>query len=131
MGQTQVLLIALIVIILGISIIVGIKIFEANAANANLDAVINDLLALSAQAQHYYLKPSAIGGGSLSFKNITILHLTNKSSNQNGSYSVDARQVNRVILRGEGKLDGDGDNKNCSVLLYVFADSIAVNILQR
>jgi len=43
MGQQQLLLIVLGVIIVGIAVVVGINLFNANATNANRDGVISDL----------------------------------------------------------------------------------------
>ena len=44
MGQQQLLLIVLGIIIVGLSVIVGINVFTANAVNAKRDNVTNDLL---------------------------------------------------------------------------------------
>ncbi|MDZ7766193.1 MAG: hypothetical protein U5K00_17525 [Melioribacteraceae bacterium] len=47
MGQQQLLLIVLGVIIVGIAVVVGINVFTASSAAANRDAVISDLTNLS------------------------------------------------------------------------------------
>lgn len=67
MGQQQLLLIVLGVIIVGIAVVVGINVFTASSKNANRDAVIADLTTLAAMAQQYYRKPTAMGGGGNSF----------------------------------------------------------------
>ncbi|NOZ61456.1 MAG: hypothetical protein GXO74_07215 [Calditrichaeota bacterium] len=131
MGQQQLLLIVLAVILVGIALVVGIKIFNSNAASANVDYLINDLLKLAATAQQYYLKPISLGGGGGSFKNITIQDLTPKSSNENGTYRVRRARKNRVIIRGDGKLDGDGDGKKSRVRAIVFPDSVYIDIRRR
>jgi len=84
MGQQQLLLIVLGVIIVGIAVVVGINLFNANATNANRDAVISDLNNLGAMAQQYYKKPLSMGGGGNNFDNWTIP--TNLVSTANGSY---------------------------------------------
>ena len=48
MGQQQLLLIVLGVIVVGIAVVVGINLFNANATAANRDGVISDLNNLSA-----------------------------------------------------------------------------------
>ena len=53
MGQQQLLLIVLGVIIVGIAIAVGITMFKTNAQSSNRDQVINDLQNLAAKAQQY------------------------------------------------------------------------------
>jgi hypothetical protein len=131
MGQQQLLLIVLGVIIVGISFVVGIQMFNANAANANIESVINDLMKLAAKAQQFYLKPESIGGGGQSFRNITIADLTTKPTNENGTYKISKKRRRRLVLIGEGKFDGDGDGKNCKVRAVVFPDSIAIKIRNR
>ena len=131
MGQQQLLLIVLAVIIVGIALVVGIQMFNATAAQANLDAIINDLVSFAAHAQSYYVKPVATGGGGGSFKNITIQDITTVTTNENGRYSVNSKNKRKVVLRGIGVYDGDDDNKKVRVLLTVFADSVAINIKRR
>ncbi len=67
MGQQQLLLIVLGVIIVGIAVVVGINVFTASSMNSNRDAVIADLTTLAAMAQQHYRKPAAMGGGQNSF----------------------------------------------------------------
>jgi Tfp pilus assembly protein PilE len=67
MGQQQLLLIVLGVIIVGIAVVVGINVFTASSMNSNRDAVIADLTTLAAMAQQHYRKPAAMGGGQNAF----------------------------------------------------------------
>ncbi|OGU83559.1 MAG: hypothetical protein A2279_01290, partial [Stygiobacter sp. RIFOXYA12_FULL_38_9] len=67
MGQQQLLLIVLGVIIVGIAVVVGINVFTASSSQANRDAVISDLTNLASLAQQYYRKPTALGGGGNTF----------------------------------------------------------------
>ncbi len=53
MGQQQLLLIILGVIIVGIAVAVGITMFQDNAVDQNRSAVIADLTTLAAKAQRY------------------------------------------------------------------------------
>lgn len=131
MGNQQLLLIVLAMILVGIAIIVGIHMFSANAAAANLDAVLSDLLHLASRAQGYYLKPASMGGGNKSFKKITIEDITSKATNENGTYSLRKIGLTSVTIRGDGNLDGDNDRRKCRIEVRVFADSIATTILKR
>ena len=72
MGQQQLLLIVLGVIIVGIAIVVGINLFNANAVSANRDGVISDLNNLGALAHQYYNKPTSMAGGGNSFAGFAI-----------------------------------------------------------
>ncbi len=132
MGQQQLLLIVLSVIIVGIAVVVGINMFSSSAASANLEAVTSDLLNLASRAQQYYVKPSGMGGGGNSFSGITISELTAKTSNDNGSYSIStAGTATLVGIQGVGVQDGDSDGTNCTVVVTVFSDSIATSVSNR
>ena len=61
MGQQQLLLIVLSVIIVGIAVVVGIQMFGASAASSNLEAVTSDLLHLAARAQQILCKTCRYG----------------------------------------------------------------------
>ena len=91
MGQQQLLLIILGVIVVGIAVAVGITMFSDSAINANRDALSNDLVNLASRAQQFYRRPTSLGGGGNSFSLLTtsaITLLTNKPSNANGVYSI-------------------------------------------
>jgi len=67
MGQQQLLLIVLGVIVVGIAVVVGINLFNANAVSSNRDGVVSDLNNLGAMAQQFYKKPVSMGGGGNTF----------------------------------------------------------------
>ena len=67
MGQQQLLLIVLGVIVVGIAVVVGINLFNASAEEANKDGIVSDCTDLGAMAQQYYKKPLSMGGGANSF----------------------------------------------------------------
>jgi len=110
MGQQQLLLIILGVIVVGIAVAVGIAMFTDNAINANRDAVTSDLMNFAARAQQFYRRPVTLGGGGNSFAGLTadatgLKKLTNLAGgkNANGTYTVKtAGTANQVILEGVG-----------------------------
>jgi Tfp pilus assembly protein PilE len=118
MGQQQLLLIILGVIVVGIAVAVGITMFSDNAVSANRDAVSNDLVNLAARAQQYYRRPAALGGGGNSFVGLTadaagLAKLTNMAlgQNANGTYTVSsAGTANQVIIQGVGTERGSAGN---------------------
>ncbi len=67
MGQQQLLLIVLGVIIVGIAIVAGIGMFNAGAEEAVKDELVAQCMAIGANAQQWYKKPVAMGGGGNSF----------------------------------------------------------------
>jgi len=99
MGQQQLLLIVLGVIIVGIAVVVGINVFTAQNTNSNRDAVTSDLTTIAAQAQQFYKKPTALGGGGNSFTGFTIP--ANMSKNPNGTYTATVTAT-EVTLVGKG-----------------------------
>ena len=111
MGQQQLLLIILGVIIVGIAVAVGITMFQDNAVDQNRSAVIADLTTLAAKAQQYYAKPITLGGGGNSFVGLTadatglgILASPAFTDNANGQYTVKtAGTATTVVLHGVGK----------------------------
>jgi len=72
MGQQQLLLIVLGVIIVGIAVVVGINLFNANAESSAKDTVVSGATNIGAMAQQYYKKPTSMGGGGNSFTGFTI-----------------------------------------------------------
>ena len=67
MGQQQLLLIVLGVIIVGIAVVVGINVFSASSVQANRDAVVADMMTIGNMAFQHYKKPQMLGGGGNSF----------------------------------------------------------------
>ena len=86
MGQQQLLLIVLGVIVVGIAVVVGINLFTANAVSTNRDSVTSDLTTIGTMAQQYYRKPTAMGGGGSSFTGWTIP--THTDTTPNGIYTA-------------------------------------------
>jgi hypothetical protein len=127
MGQQQLLLIILGVIVVGIAVAVGITMFTDSAVNANRDAVTNDLVNLAARAQQYFRRPTALGGGGNSFVGLTadaagLTKLTNRASNANGTYSITtAGTATGLTIQGVGTEHSDGTNL-VTMQIFVFSD---------
>jgi hypothetical protein len=86
MGQQQLLLIILGVIIVGIAIAVGLSLFTAQSIQSNRDAIINDLNNLAAQAYQYRIRPTSMGGGQGDYSSFAIP--LKMKTNENGTYSA-------------------------------------------
>jgi len=86
MGQQQLLLIILGVIIVGIAIAVGLSLFTAQSIQSNRDAIINDLNNLAAQAYQYRIRPTSMGGGQGDYSSFVIP--TKMRTNENATYSA-------------------------------------------
>ncbi|MEG8946655.1 hypothetical protein [Rosettibacter firmus] len=106
MGQQQLLLIVLGVIIVGIAVVVGINVFTASSTQANRDAVIADLTNLASLAQQYYRKPTALGGGGNAFTGWTIPAQLDTTGNGVYTATVGAQSVTLVGVGNETGNDG-------------------------
>ena len=127
MGQQQLLLIILGVLVVGLAVAVGITIFQDNAISLNRDAVNIDLVNLGALAQMYYRRPEVMAGGAGTFNGLTLKMLTSKPKNSNGSYTVTSVSPTQVVLDGVGVEKGnDGDPLSLSVT--VFSDSMFITL---
>ncbi|HWP81909.1 MAG TPA: hypothetical protein VNN76_04550 [Bacteroidota bacterium] len=104
MGQQQLLLIILGVIIVGIAIAVGLGMFTAQSVGSNKDAIIADFTNLSANAYQYRIRPVAMGGGGGSTYNGYTIP-TALSDNENATYSVVAVDATTITFRGTSKQD--------------------------
>lgn len=126
MGQQQLLLIVLGVIIVGIAIIVGaLPAFVSAMENANRDAVTQDVLKLASAAQGYYQKDVMLGGGSKSFTEMTIsdvgMHadLDGRGENANGSYKITGNGSSCTIV-GYSKFEKEDGSTNMTVTVIVY-----------
>jgi len=135
MGQQQLLLIILGVIVVGIAVAVGITMFNDSAVSANRDAVTNDLVNLASRAQQYYRRPTALGGGGGSFANLTAgsgMRLLTKTSgtsmmNGNGTYTISSTAPTQITLQGFGTETGNDGTNRVTVVMDVWPDSARVN----
>jgi len=104
MGQQQLLLVILGIIIVGIAITVGITMFKANAVESSRTAIINDLGYYAMRARQFYHKPPSLGGSYHDFSEITLPMLTRLSENENGRYYIEEATKDELILVGVGKI---------------------------
>ncbi len=85
MGQQQLLLILLGVILVGAAIILALNLSGAQSVQANKDAMINDLNHLAAHAYQYRISSNSLGGGQGKYIGYQIP--VTLRSNENGRYS--------------------------------------------
>ena len=98
MGQQQLILIILAVVIIGIAIAVGLSMFGAQSVNSNRDAIIADMVELAADAYQYRIRPRILGGGGGSYLGYSIP--TTLQSNDNGSFSVSSSAAAQFAITG-------------------------------
>jgi hypothetical protein len=66
-GQQQLLLLVLGMIIVGITVVFAMTLFRKNAVDSKRDLLINECGNLAMDAMKFYKKPSDLGGGGNSF----------------------------------------------------------------
>ncbi len=121
MGQQQLLLIVLGVIVVGIAVVVGINLFSASSASSNRDAVISHLTTLGSNAQLFYRKPIPLGGGGIAFTGWTIP--TNLASTASGTFTATVAATS-VTLVGVGNQTGNDGSTNVKVTMVIGPNSI-------
>lgn len=139
MGQQQLLLIILGVIVVGIAVVVGISMFKDNAISSNRDAVVNDLVYLGGRAQQYYRRPVALGGGQGSYAGILQIDKLSGPvggtswTNGNGTYTVTSQSQDQVVINGKGRENagpGVAVEVNCYVGVAGNPDSLWTVVVQ-
>ncbi|HUT03178.1 MAG TPA: hypothetical protein VM163_04740 [bacterium] len=115
MGQQQLLLIVLSIIIVGIAVVIGLGLFSEGADQANVDQVVQDVVSMGARAQQYYMKPAALGGGGQSFVGIAVDDIGSATNRNGDSYVVSGASATQVTVTGTcvtAKMDDDATAVN-------------------
>ena len=127
MGQQQLLLVILSMIIIGVAVAVGVNLFRESAVSSARDALITDLNGFGARAQAFYRRPKLMGGGGYSFATITVGDLMGKPYNDNGRYYISNKSASLVEITGVGKEVVGPDTIEARVAVTL--DSLAVTIV--
>ena len=102
MGQQQLLLLVLGIVIVGLAVVVGIQAFSENQKKANADALVNDAIRIASDAQAWMLKPTAFGGGNNScattcdWNGVTFAQLGYPTGDQPGGDVATAAQYENI-----------------------------------
>ncbi len=95
MGQQQLLLLVLGIVIVGLAVVVGIQAFSENQKKANADAMVTDGLRISSDCQAWDLKPGQFGGSlatetlaNCTFDEIGFTNTAGTYTNVNGDYTL-------------------------------------------
>jgi len=130
-------LVLLVTVIVGVATVIAIQTFtSASSADANLDAVRQDMASLAAAARGYQMRPVALGGGGGVFSGITFRKIVFKtdsihpgdllSHNSNGSYVLAATDSSVSITAFPANRPGHvpGDTAGASLNVVVTEESI-------
>ncbi len=112
MGQQQLLLLVLGVVIVGLAVVVGIQAFSENQLKANADAMVNDGVRIASDVQAWALKPEAFGGAGgwdtqgnvtpieVDFNSIGYSAPSGTYSNLNADYTVSTTDCGAAVPSG-------------------------------
>ena len=132
MGQQQLLLLVLGIVIVGLAVVVGIQAFGENQNKANADALVNDGVRIASDIQAWALKPQAFGGPSTSgdFSTVDFASLGYQAtdgtySNLNGDFDLGTPATACVIITGDGTGKTAADNQ-----VYVMVSGTTPNDIQ-
>ena len=128
MGQQQLLLIVLSVIIVGIAVVIGLGLFSEGADQANIDQVVQDVVSLGAKAQQFYMKPTALGGGGRSFATMTIDDIGSATNRNGDTYAITAQDATSCEITGTCSSAKDGDGAAVTVVGAVTAVDVTTTI---
>ena len=103
MGQSQLLIIAVSVLVIGIAILVGTGAFQSEDLEASKKAIINDMNYIASNARRYYARPASMAGGNNQYTGYVIPLRFKK--NNNGVYSATA--INPKVLQITGRWSRD------------------------
>jgi len=144
MGQQQLLLIVLTVIVVGISVAVGIQIFRGSAQESNRGNLISYCVTYASRAQLYFRTSREFGGGAQNFDKF---HLSPyDTSNGYGAYSVTATAPSganpvpgnvtevtgssgTIYVVGTGVETGDDGSNPVKAYVRVTSDSLQTIVL--
>ena len=97
-------------VLVGVAIVVGQTMFEANAINNTQVMMANDLLQYAAKARGYYWRPSYLGGAHKDFRNLLSMQFFVTEDNDNASYALVSATKDEMVISGVGKLVIGGDS---------------------
>jgi len=133
MGQQQLLLIVLGVILVGVAVVLGIQYFGVGAEEGAKDELVAHSQIIASNAQEWFKKPVSMGGGGLDFTNFVTGAWTGKlelklGSSTNGDYVPQGGTPTQLTIIATPKLYPPAGNYNWLVTTTVYQDSTAIVI---
>ena len=126
MGQQQLLLIVLGLVVIAIAVVVGISLFRAHAISSKRDILINETIDMAAQAIGYYKREKAFGGGGKSFIDWQIPPQLQNTIN--GSYVINEINKDEVVIIATGTEVVTG-NDSIQVKTTVIPDNYQIEVI--
>ena len=112
MGQSQLLLIIIGVLIIGIILLAATGFFRSDELDANKNALVHDINQVAQLGLRYFARPLALGGGGHSYVGFQLP--ARFQSNSNGKYTATAPSPTMLEVTGISALDS-----SCSVTAQI------------
>lgn len=109
MGQQQLLLLVLGIVIVGIAVVAGIQAFSEGKDKAEQDAAVSDAMRIISDVQAWELKPQAFGGGQGNTDTPTFTSLGYKENVSNSQATYRTLNGCYTISGGSGQNNGIAD----------------------
>lgn len=126
MGQQQLLLIVLGVIIVGIAVVAGILIFKQQSIDNKRDIVTNEAHNIATLAIQYYKKAKLYGGGQYNYSGWDVPD--DLKNTHNGSYAATVTPPDKVEIIGIGNEVVSGSD-SIKVKVTIIGTDIQTQIL--
>ncbi len=126
MGQQQLLLIVLGLVVIAIAVVIGISLFRAHAISSKRDILTNETIDMAAQAISYYKRTREFGGGGKSFIGWQIPPQLQNTIN--GSYVIDQINKDEVVIIATGTEVVTG-NDSIQVKTTVVPDNYQIEVI--
>jgi len=128
MGQQQLLLIVLGVILVGVAVVLGIQYFGVGAEEGAKEELTAHCITVGANAQQWFKKPVAMGGGGntyVGFFDHFTINLQKLATSTNGTYVPSGETDEEVTITGTPNANLGYD---WTVITTVFVDSMATAV---
>lgn len=126
MGQQQLLLVILGIIIVGVAIAISIQLFRANAIDRKRELLAGESNNIGSIAISYYKKPKMMGGGGRTFTGWQIP--SQLEATENGSYTATVSEDNVIIIgTGTEVVTGSDSIKVKTIVTENEINSIVIN----
>lgn len=118
MGQQQLLLLVLGIVIVGLAVVAGINAFQENNEKSQKDALVNEAMRIATDVQAYRLKPSELGGAGGAIANGTTLADIIGGSNTSGNaYSSPWGTATLASDAGSLELDPESSDETATITI--------------
>jgi len=126
LGQQQLLLIVLGLVVIAIAVVIGISLFRAHAISSKRDILTNETIDMAAQAIGYYKREKTFGGGGKSFIGWQIPPQLQNTIN--GSYVINEINKDEVVIIATGTEVVTGDD-SIQVKTTVVPDNYQIEVI--